>query len=275
MLVTKYSGEVVPFEVSKLEHSLKTAGAKNEDIQKIIRRVKEDMKDKKSTAKIYSEAFNMLKRLSWASAARFKLKKSIMQLGPSGFPFEKYVAELFRFQGFESKNNLILKGKCVKHEVDILAEKGDQTFVIECKFHNRQGLKSDVKVAMYFKSRADDIRQGIEHSKEYKEKKILACLATNTRFSEDAIKYSKCENILLLSWDYPIHGSLKDRIELSGLYPITCLNSLRKSEIDSLLERGVVMAKDLLENESLLEPLRISKYRYTNILSEVGELCKA
>lgn len=275
MLVTKYSGEVVPFEVSKLEHSLKTAGAKNEDIQKIIRRVKEDMKDKKSTAKIYSEAFNMLKRLSWASAARFKLKKSIMQLGPSGFPFEKYVAELFRFQGFESKNNLILKGKCVKHEVDILAEKGDQTFVIECKFHNRQGLKSDVKVAMYFKSRADDIRQGIEHSKGYKEKKILACLATNTRFSEDAIKYSKCENILLLSWDYPIHGSLKDRIELSGLYPITCLNSLRKSEIDSLLERGVVMAKDLLENESLLEPLRISKYRYTNILSEVGELCKA
>lgn len=275
MLVKKYSGELVPFDSSKLEHSLKVAGAKEKDVQKILRRVREDMSEGKSTAKIYREAFNLLKRLSWASAARFNLKKAIMQLGPSGFPFEKFVAELFRFQGFEAQNNLILKGRCVKHEIDVLASKDDQTLIVECKFHNRQGIKSDVKVPMYFKSRVDDIRKGNIAMPAFKGKKIKGCLATNTRFSEDAITFSKCENILLLSWDYPINGSLKDRIQLSALYPITCLNGLRKGEKNTLLEQGIVMAKDLLTNEEVLESLRISTYRYKNILSEVRELCNA
>lgn len=273
MLVTKYSGEVVPFEEGKLYHSLKQVGAKENDIQKILKRVKEDMVDKKATSKIYREAFVMLKQLSKASAARFNLKRSILDLGPSGFPFEKFIGELYRHHDYKVQNNVIMTGKCVKHEIDVIAERNNTTLFIECKFHNRQGIKSDVKVAMYFKSRADDLRSGNQHRIEYKGKKIIGCLATNTRFSTDAIRYSKCEKIQLISWDYPKHGSLKDQIELAGLYPITCLTSLKKKEKLSLLNQGIVLAKDISLKPDILGQFSMSNYRYKNILNEIRELC--
>lgn len=273
LLVTKYSGEVVPFEEEKLYNSLKQVGTSEDNIHKVLKRIKEDMVDKQSTAKIYREAFRMLKQLSKASAARFNLKRSILELGPSGFPFEKYIAQLFQHQGYKVENNLILKGKCVKHEVDVLAEKNNEALFIECKFHNRQGLKSNIKIAMYYKARVDDLRSGKAIRSAFEGKKVKGCLVTNTRFSEDAITYSKCENLRLMSWDYPFHGSLKDTIELSGLYPLTCLTSLKKKEKTALLDQGVVMAKDLIENPTLLKPFRMSPYRLKTVLGEMKELC--
>jgi len=273
IFVTKFSGEVVPFEEGKLYHSLKQVGAKENDIQKILKRVEEDMFDKKPTSKIYKEAFLMLKQLSKASAARFNLKRSIMELGPSGFPFEKFIGELYQHHDYKVQNNVIMKGKCVNHEVDVIAERNNTTLFIECKFHNRQGIKSDVKIAMYFKSRADDLRSGNQHRSEYKGKEIIGCLATNTRFSKDAIRYSKCENIQLISWDYPQHESLKDQIELTGLYPITCLTSLKKREKLSLLNQGIVLAKDISAKPNILRQFSMSDYRYKNILADIKELC--
>ncbi len=273
--VTKFSGEVVPFEEKKLYNSLKKGGAKEDEIQKIIRYVKENMEDGKSTAKIYTEAFSLLKQLPSSAAARYKLKRSLMELGPSGFPFERFIAELFKHQGYKVKNNLIIKGKCVQHEVDVLAEKEKTSLFIECKFHNRQGLKSDIKIAMYFKSRADDIRNGNGHHPAFSGKEILGYLITNTRFTEDAMVYSRCENVHLMSWDYPQNGSLKDLIELSGLYPITCLTTLKGREKSILLEKGIVMGKDLGANPKLLDQFKVSDYRRKNILKELNELCNA
>ncbi len=273
LLVTKYSGEIVPFEENKLYSSLKKTGAKGHDIQRIIRRVKEDMDNKKPTSLIYKEAFNMLKQLSKASAARFNLKRSIMELGPSGFPFEKYVAKLYESKQYQVKTNIIIQGKCVKHEVDVIAEQNSTATMIECKFHNHQGVKSDVKITLYFKSRVIDIIKGMKNSEEYKGKNIQGMLATNTRFTQDAINYAKCENIKLLSWDYPFSGSLKDIIEISGLYPLTCLTSLKKREKKILLDEGIVLAKDLASAPHHLDQFRPSAYRIKNILGEIRELC--
>ena len=273
MQVKKYSGELVPFDEEKLRFSLKKTGANENVIQKIISRVKEDLTEGKSTKQIYSEAFKILKRLSRASAARYHLKQSIMQLGPSGFPFEKYIAEIFKYQDYKVKTNLTFNGKCVTHEVDVLAEKDNRVFITECKFHNRQGVKSDVKVAMYFKSRVIDIAKGNQHLPAFKEKEIVGMLATNTRFTSDAIAFCKCEDIAMISWDYPRHGSLKDRIEISGLYPVTCITSLKRREKQILLDEGVVLGKTLKENFGLLNQFNFSNYRLKNIKQELHELC--
>jgi hypothetical protein len=273
IFVTKHSGDLVPFEEKKLNTSLKRAGAKERDIQRIVHLVKENLVDKKHTSQIYREAFRMLKQLSKASAARFNLKRSIMDLGPSGFPFEKYIGELYKYQKYEVQNNIILNGKCVKHELDVIAKKNTEVLMVECKFHNNQGVKSDVKVSLYFKSRVVDLIKGNQHSNEYQGKKIIGCLVTNTRFTEDAIQYAKCENIELLSWDYPNNLGIKDLIELSGLYPLTCLTSLKKREKKILLENGVVLSKTLASNPTHLNQFNPSKYRLKNILDEVRELC--
>ena len=273
MQVKKYSGELVPFDEEKLRISLKRTGANENIIQKIISRAKEDLIDGKTTKQIYSEAFKILKQLSRASAARYHLKQSVMQLGPSGFPFEKYVGEIFKYQDFKVKTNLTINGKCVSHEVDVLAEKNHRVFITECKFHNRQGLKSDIKIAMYFNSRVIDIVEGNKHLPPFKGKEITGMLATNTRFTSDAIKYCKCENIALISWDYPEHGSLKDRIEISGLYPVTCITSLKRREKQVLLDEGVVLGKTLKERPELLNKFNFSNYRLKNIKQELYELC--
>lgn len=273
MLVKKYSGELVPFDENKLRISLERARAGEMDIQKIIKRVKEDLTEGKTTQKIYAEAFKILKRLSRTSAARYNLKQSIMQLGPSGFSFEKYIGEIFKCQDFKVKTNLTFNGKCVTHEVDVLAEKNNKVFVTECKFHNRQEVKSDVKVALYFKSRVIDIEKGNQHLPEFKGKEIVGLLATNTRFTLDAMTYCKCENIALISWDYPQNGSLKDRIEISGLYPVTCLTSLKKREKQILLDEGIVLVKTLKERPELLNQFKFTKFRKRNINQELDGLC--
>jgi len=275
MLVTKYSGEVEPFDENRLRNSLKNAGASKADISKILHHVRAEMVDKKTTAKIYQEAFVLLKKLSKATAARYKLKRSIMELGPSGFPFEKFVAALFAHQGYQIKNNLILEGKCVSHELDILAEHDHSSLFIECKFHNRQGLKSDVKVAMYYKSRFEDLKAGNSVKTKYKDKKLEGYLVTNTRFTEDAIRYSKCENIHLIGWDFPHNGSLKDKIELAGLYPITCLTTIKKKEKMDLIKEGLIMVKDLAKQPEILHRFKMSEVRINRIIGEVDGLCNA
>jgi hypothetical protein len=126
---------------------------------------------------------------------------------------------------------------------------------------------------MYFKSRVIDIAKGNQHLPEFKGKEIVGMLATNTRFTLDAIAYSKCENIQLISWDYPQHSSLKDRIEISGLYPVTCLTSLKQREKQTLLDEGIVLGKTLSERPELLDRFKFSTFRKKNIKQELDELC--
>jgi hypothetical protein len=118
----------------------------------------------------------------------------------------------------------------------------------------------------------DDLRDGNLIKQKYKGKKIKGCLVTNTRFTKDAIRYSKCVGLQLMSWDYPLHGSLKDKVELSGLYPITCLTSLKKKEKTALLNQGISKITDIAANAIVLEQFKVSKPRKNAILAEIIEL---
>jgi len=112
-----------------------------------------------STKKIYQQAYQLLKDSSRPLAAKYKLKRDIMELGPSGFPFEKYIAAIFCHQGYKVQTGVIVQGHCVKHEVDIIAEQNNKYFLIECKFHNQPGIVCDVKIPLYIHSRFKDVRK--------------------------------------------------------------------------------------------------------------------
>src|SRR3972149_4640100 len=90
---------------------------------------------------------------------RYSIKKAISDLGPSGYPFERYFARVLEAYGYSSELNLIVEGHCVSHEVDILARKGGGLYVIECKYHNDGGKPTDVKTALYVHSRFMDIKK--------------------------------------------------------------------------------------------------------------------
>jgi hypothetical protein len=67
-------------------------------------------------------------------------------LGPAGFSSKIYRTES---EGYQTVTNLILSGKCVSHEIDVLIKKDNELAMVECKFHSARENKSNVKVPLY------------------------------------------------------------------------------------------------------------------------------
>jgi len=155
--VKKASGEVVPFSYEKLQRSLKRSGASESETARIVEEINKNLFEGISTKSIYKMAFKLLKEQSNHLAAKYHLKGAIMELGPSGFPFEKYIGEILRYQGYKTRVGEIVQGKCVSHEIDVIAELDGQHFMIECKYHNQPGTFSDVKIPLYIQARFKDV----------------------------------------------------------------------------------------------------------------------
>jgi hypothetical protein len=271
IIVTKASGMPDKFAEEKLRKSLLKSGAKDEVIDSIVATVKSKLYDGITTKKIYRLAFTLLKKSGASHAGRYNLKRAIMALGPSGFPFEKYVAAIFGWQGYNVQTQLFLAGACVTHEVDVLAQNNQHALLIECKYHNGQGVISDVKVPLYIHSRYLDVLK--EWDKTPEKKRLDGAVVTNTKFSSDAVKYGTCAGLYLLGWDYPGDKSLRSLIDKSGLYPVTCLNTLTNKEKEFILQAGVVLSKDIVKYEALLRKAGIAQIRISKVLAEAEELC--
>ncbi len=149
VLITKASGDIAEFSEEKLRTSLRRAGADDEQINKISSEIAGKLFKGISTKKIYRIAFGLLKDSSRHVAAKYHLKTAIMELGPSGYPFEKYISEILRYQGYSTIVGEIVQGKCVQHEIDVIAKIDNKQIMIECKYHNQQGIFCDVKVPLY------------------------------------------------------------------------------------------------------------------------------
>jgi len=272
--VKKYSGDLVDFDKSKLIHSLLAAKAEHGLAKKIVNEISSGLYDGISTKEIYQKAFRMLKSRQRPSAARYKLKRAIMELGPSGFPFEKYIGHILNYDGYETQVGIIMQGNCVSHEVDVVAKKENRCYIVECKYHNRQGKPNDIKIPLYIHSRFNDIRSKLKASDPNDSIDYSSWIFTNTRFTSDAIDYAKCSRIQLISWDYPENKSLKYRINKSGLFPVTSLTSLTKREKGLLLDEGIVLCKEIYENAVLLTKYGVSEARVKKILGDIEELCE-
>jgi len=182
MKVVKYSGDVVNFEEAKLRRSLLKSGANESQVNHVLSQISSQLYDGIATKKIYTLAFELLKNESHAKAARYNLRAALELLGPAGFYFEKYVSFLYREEGYQTKINLNLQGKCVTHEVDLVVQKNNEIKMIECKFHSNRDVISDVKIPMYILSRFNDLKS-VKHPIFSAKDEITACLiVTNNRF---------------------------------------------------------------------------------------------
>jgi hypothetical protein len=273
ILITKASGETVRFSKEKLKKSLERTGAKKEQISSVMNELSGKLYPGITTKKIYRYAFNLLKESSRHLAAKYHLKQGIMELGPSGFPFEKYFAEILKQQGYTTTVGVIIKGQCVSHEIDVIAKFDQLQLMVECKYHNLSGSICDVKIPLYIQSRFKDVEATWLLNSSDKNITFKGCVATNTRFSTDAIQYANCVGLKLVGWDYPQNESLKDLIDLFALYPITCLTSLTKNEKQQLLNKRIVLCLEIIKNTNILADLGIKQSRMDIILQETHQLC--
>ncbi len=273
VIITKASGERTLFMPKKLKLSLHRAGANDETIDSIMSEMESQVYEGIPTTEIYKIAFSLLKNKSRTVAARYKLKRAILELGPSGFPFEKYIAAFLSHQGYRVKVGEIVKGHCVNHEIDVMAERENHHFMVECKFHNLQGTNCDVKIPLYIQAHFKDVEEQWKNIPGHGTKFHQGWVVTNTRFSDDAIKYGSCARLNLLSLDFLKGNSLREQIDASGLYPLTCLTTLSLNEKKLLLDNQIVLCRELCLAPDLLSYAKINKERRKVIMNEAQALC--
>lgn len=260
--VLKADGRIEPFSEQKLRSSIGRAGIPVDIQEEVEAHVKGKLYDNITTNEIYHHIIEFLgnKSIHPYIKAKYSLKQTIMQLGPTGYPFEDFVAEILKAEGYTTQVRQILQGKCITHEVDVVAQKNDQTIMVEAKFHNQPGLRTDTHVALYTKARFDDLKELHNFS--------LAFLVTNTKVTTDVTKYAMCCGMRIISWEYPTGASLRELIDKFHLYPITALSSINTNQKQTLLSHDIVMCKDISDHPEKLDTLFVSKEEAAKILQE-------
>jgi len=268
IIITKANGEQEPFDSAKLENSLLRAGAKAEVVDDILSSIEQELRPGMTTREIYQHAFELLGKKNRPVAIRYSLRRAIMDLGPSGFPFEKLIAEIFKTKGFQTETDRRITGKCVQHEIDVIAYNETDLYLIEAKFHNQLGVKTDTKVALYVKARYDDLA-GVDIRISGENRQMTrGWLITNTKFTQSAIEYGQCQNLNFVGWNYPSKGNLHDMITESGLHPLTCLTVTSQAEERTLLEKGVVLLRQLVDDSSVLDALGMPESKKEEVIAE-------
>ena len=267
--VTTASGEKSAFSPEKIARSLRKSGAGEETIHEILKIISAELYPGMSTKKIFKRAFKLLRKRDRLQASRYKLKKAIYELGPTGFPFERFIASVYEHLDYKVEVGKILQGKCVTHEIDVVAIKEHQKLLVECKFHAEPGRKCNVQVPLYIHSRFRDIQQLPVQKKVFANE---AWIVTNTRFTADALAYGKCAGLNLLSWDTPKDHGLKDILDQTGLYPITVSTLLSQREKQFLLNRDIVLCRDIIRDNFYLDKLEIKGERKKKVLDEMLQL---
>jgi len=272
MQITKSDGTTQLFEEEKLVNSLRHVGASSQAIDDVVDEVEKEMWQGMPTTDIYHRAFELLKKHSTPVASRYSVRRAMFELGPDGFPFEKFVAKIFKIWGYEAVTDQTLLGTCVEHEMDVVAWKEKDLAMAEVKFHNEFGLKSDIKVALYVKARFDDLAETTFEYGGIKRKLTDRYLFTNTKFTEAAIQYGTCKGLNMISWNHPGDNSLHKIIDRNGLYPVTCLVSLNHHQKKDLIGLGIIVVSDITTNPGSLNAVGIHPEAAKVVLAEVSNM---
>ncbi len=250
-------GQKELFSFQKVYQSAKRAGASNDLAREIAQEIQGQVYPGMKTSEIFKKIKSILSKKSLPVSIKFSLKDAIRMLGPTGFPFEKYIGEVLLANGFDVKLNQYIYGICgIRYEIDFIAKKGSVVYVGECKYRNQpNGLVHSGDIVEIY-GRFLDLKEGdFFQKREYQNLNIVSAAITNTKFTSSSIKYACCRGIELLGWRYPKKGGLEYLIESQGLYPITILPSFKNYLFDFFVSNQMMLARDILS----INPQKLSQ----------------
>ncbi len=269
VLVRKASGEQEAFDPKKLERSLRNAGADEAAAAEILVNIEGWLYEDVPTRKIYSRAFTLLAKHKKEASLRYRIKQAMMEFGPSGYPFERFISCLFESWGYSVETGQTVQGCSVNHEMDVIATSGHQQHLVECKYSQIQGKHVSIQVPLYVHSRVNDIISKRKQDESFSGFEFSGWVVTNTRFSSDSIDYARYYGLQLLSWDYPENNSLKDLIVLHRLYPITVLSRLTLREKQYFIDKGIVVCSQLSRHLHELDALDFTPAKRAAVIREL------
>ena len=237
-IVVKRNKEEEEFNEEKFCKNLINLGIDEDKVNKICKNIYDKIPQRVSSHELFKITLNELKKEHIGLALKYNLKDAIYKLGPTGFPFEKYVGKILANYGYETFTNMWIDGICLEYEIDVLAIKENEKFIIECKYHQDYGVKSDLKTVLYVFGRWIDIKE--------KNSDLKPWLITNTKITYEGIQFAECKNLKITAWKYPKDESLEKLIENKFLYPTTILIGISKDIIKNLVINNFVLIQDFL-----------------------------
>ncbi len=278
MNVINARGEKEPFSKTKIYRSARRAGASNRAAKEISEILEKEAYEGIRTQKIFARIRQILRKESPTAAIKFNIKEGMRKLGPTGFPFERYVAEILKSLGYRVRINLFIPGKCVRsYEIDFIALKGNVVYVGECKYRRYFGDRVHSQDALANYARFLDICSGSYFkAREYKGASIKTMLVTNTKFSGRTMDYSKCVGAELLGWNYPRNKGLERLVEERKLYPVTILPGLKGYLKDIFVREKIMLAKDLLRIDvnDFSKKHKVSLKQIQNLVGQAEQLLR-
>jgi len=187
--------------------------------------------------------------------------------------FEHFVAMLLEEYGYTVVANQIVAGKCVEHEIDVIAKKDNEVIYVEVKHHLQYHTFTGMGVFLEARATLEDLQEGFKIGKHNFNftKALVVC---NTKISDHAMKYASCRNIEYISWNYPLEKSLSKMIQEKRFYPITLLKGLDEKTEQILGDSDILILKQLAETDihELMRKIKIQKSKIKILQEKAKQL---
>jgi hypothetical protein len=244
--VTKADGSTQPYDRGRVLKTCMRMGVSREVADVVADKIEQELYNGIKTRKILHMIFSLLNEYRPVISHMVNLRKALSLLNPQP-DFETYVRTLLSEYGYEVFPNQIVQGKCVEHEIDGLLKKEGETYILEVKHHQNYHTRTDMDpvriIRAVFEDIIDGYRQGFNDLHIDK-----AMIVSNTKFSEQAVQYAQCRNIVHLGWNTPQNYDMPTMITEKNLYPITYLKELTRDIRKKLLSSDVLLLQDLIDN---------------------------
>ena len=247
MLIIKNNGESVEYNPQKIQRTLRRTGATPDVIKAVLADVEKRIRAGMTPRELSRLVRDELRQESTSLAHRYNLKSALLKLGPAGFKFEKYVAEILNAYGYATEMPEELQGLCVRHEVDVVARKSGRTVMIEAKFRNDFSHFVRLKDTMATWTRFNDLNDGA--AKKLCPHFDQVWIVTNGQISSRSKRFGECKQMQLIGWNYPRTNSLANLVDHAYLYPVTVIDALSRTEIESLAAHNYLLCRDLANKD--------------------------
>jgi hypothetical protein len=247
IMIVKADGQIVPFDEKKFKRSVERSGVDSKTVTEVMSAVVKKLRQKMKTGEIYAIVKEELRlRKPWA-AARYDLRNAIVKLGPAGFNFEKYVASVLSAYGYKTETPEEYQGACIKHEIDVTAEKDGRTSFIEAKFRHNFHATVNIKDTLATWARFLDLVDGskVDLCPHFDE----AWIVTNARFTEQSLQFGHCKNMMMIGWNHPKERSFSHMVDVDALFPITSIPDLSVAELKAFAGADIMLCKEVVDKD--------------------------
>jgi hypothetical protein len=270
--VTKFDGRLQPFDRAKVARTCMRMGADRAVADDIAGRVEAEAYDGITTKRIMQMIFANLRRRMPEARHRIDLRTAISLMRPKP-DFELFAAQILRAYGYKVASNRIIRGKCVEHEIDAVAENGKDVFYVEVKHHMNAHTYTGVDVFLQARATFEDLTDGYKAG-AHRTPFTKAMVFTNAKMSEHALRYADCRGIRYVSWDEPRGRGLGDIIDSHKLYPVTLIRGMDAGAMAKLGDAGIVTLRQLADTpeDELVRATRMQRQKLREFRHAASEL---